>query len=172
MIGEDAEFWLRRSLLFSETSVTVRSFNLTYWTWLGKMPRVGSDDLSSSPRPPSLSDPSILPIGHDWGKCQELATMTSHHLRDLRYFRSLKSHLLDIVGEDAKSWLRCSLLVSVTSVTDRVFSLTWWTWLGKMPRVGSDDLSSSPWPPSLSESDMCSTSSTLVSRMLIWPSGF
>ncbi len=236
MVGENAKSWLRRPLLVSVTYNTFGVFSLTWWTWLGKMPRVGSDDLSLSPWLLPFSESWISPGGHGWGKCRELAPMISPCLRNLHHCQSLQSHLVDMVGKDAESWLRRPLLVSVTSrhcqslqshlvdmvgenaeswvrqpslvsvtsrqcqslqshlvdmvgenaeswlrrpllvfmtsVTVRVFSLTWWIWLGKMPRVGSDDFSSSPWPPSLSESDMCSTSSTLVSRMLIWPSGF
>ena len=49
----------------------------------------------------------------------------------------------------------------------------WWTWLGNIPRVGwGNDLSTAPQFSSLSESEMCSTSSTRVSLMLIWPIGF
>jgi hypothetical protein len=149
MVREIAESWLRRPLLLFVTSVTVRVFSLTWWTWLGKIPRASSDDLSLSPWPPSLSEPSISPGEHGWGKCQELAPTTSPRLRDLRHCHSLQSHLVNMIGEDAERWLRRPLLVFVTSVTVIVFSLTWWTWLGKMPRVGSDNLFLSPWPPSL-----------------------
>jgi hypothetical protein len=98
MVGEDSESWLRRPLLVSVTSVTVRVFSLTWWTWLGKMPRVGSDDISLALWPPSLSESLVSPGGYGWGKCRELAPTTSPHLCDLRHCRSLQSHLVDMVG--------------------------------------------------------------------------
>jgi hypothetical protein len=118
---------------------------------LGRYPRFGSDGFSSSLWHPSLSESSVSPGEHGWGKCRELVPMT---FPCLRHCWSLRYHLVDMVGENAESWLRRPLLVFMTSVTVRVFNLTLWTWLEKMPRVGSDDLSLSPWSPTLSESSV------------------